>query len=52
MSTGLLGLSSRLGSAGMLAAWMYRNESIVVRTEIATNPVIDSLKRIMLPLTD
>src|SRR5260370_32907310 len=30
---------------------MYRNESIVVRAEIATSPVIDSLKRISLPLS-
>src|SRR5258708_32733994 len=30
---------------------MYRNESIVVRTEIATSPVIDSLKRIGPPLS-
>src|SRR5258708_19348843 len=30
---------------------MYRNESIVVRAEIATSSVIDSLKRISLPLS-
>src|ERR1700740_419318 len=30
---------------------MYRNESIVVKTEIANSPVIDSLKRIGLPLS-
>src|SRR5258708_32014373 len=29
---------------------MYRNEKIVVRTEIATRPAIDSLKRIGFPL--
>src|SRR5580704_8030835 len=30
---------------------MYRNERIVVRTEIATSPVIDSMMRICPPLS-
>src|SRR6266852_7301534 len=30
---------------------MYRNESIVVKTEIKTSPAIDSLTRIGLPLS-